>query len=211
LNDYGGAILLVELIGVMGVTGAAFVSTNLDNLVIVSAYGGKSGYRPFALRLAFVLVCLTVLLVSLALARAADTLAADKIRYLGFVPVAIGAFHYSKLFFGSADEEPASAETAGRSGIVAYLSFALVLLANSSDSVILLTPLLADLRPVFVLAGFAAALTAAFVMSLLAQKIAHHPRARVHLEKFAKWVLPGLLIAIGALILFDEPSVVLIG
>ena len=66
--------VLAEAISVMGVTGAAFVSTNLDNLVVLSAYAAKPGYRPLPIKLSFVLVCLLVLVVSLALGRAAGAL-----------------------------------------------------------------------------------------------------------------------------------------
>ena len=66
--------VLIEAVSIASVSAVSYVSTNLDNLVILSAYGAKPGYRPFFVKLTFVSVCLVVLLVSLALARAADTL-----------------------------------------------------------------------------------------------------------------------------------------
>ena len=190
----------------MGVTGAAFVSTNLDNLVVLSAYAAKPGYRPLPIKLSFVLVCLLVLVVSLALGRAAGALPADKIRFLGLIPMGLGTYQIAKLFLGAADESPEPGNFAGRNEISAYLGFALVMLANSSDSVSVLTPLMADLKPVFVVAGFAAALIAAVAMSALADFLAQRAASKIYLETFAKWVLPFLLVGIGLLILIDKPS-----
>jgi hypothetical protein len=63
----------------------------------------------------------------------------------------------------------------GPIGFVTYSGFALVLLANSSDSVSIMTPLLADLKPMLVLICFAAAMTAAIMMGLLANYLVRHP------------------------------------
>jgi hypothetical protein len=62
-----------------------------------------------------------------------------------------------------------------------------------------MTPLMADLKPVFVLAGFVAALLAAIAMSALAHVLALHPASKIHL-------LPFLLVGIGLLILIEKPS-----
>lgn len=216
MSDFGSFAAAVELIGVMAVTGAAFASTNVDNLVLISAYDARPGYRPVFLKLTFILVCLTVLSVSLALARAADTLPAGMIRYLGLIPMAIGAHQAVKLLVGQISALKAADQGAGPeaapnwNGIFAYLGVALVLLANSSDSVVVLAPLLADLKPAYVMADFVAALATAFVMSVLAHRLARHPASRIYLEKFAQWALPFLLIAIGLLIFTDEPAAILL-
>jgi cadmium resistance protein CadD (predicted permease) len=62
----------------------------------------------------------------------------------------------------------------------------LVLLANSSDSVSIMTPLFADLKPMFVLTCFAAAVTTAILMASLANYLARHPATRTFVEKTGK-------------------------
>jgi cadmium resistance protein CadD (predicted permease) len=205
LSELPSPYILAEATSIMGVTGAAFVSTNLDNLVVLSAYGAKPGYRSLPIKLTFVFVCLLVLVVSLALSRAAGVLPADKIRFLGLIPMGLGACQIVRLVL-AADGLPSPEILPSAQGISAYLGFALVLLANSSDSVSVMTPLMADLKPVFVLAGFVAALLAAIAMSALAHVLALHPASKIHLETFAKWVLPFLLVGIGLLILIEKPS-----
>jgi cadmium resistance protein CadD (predicted permease) len=204
--------VLIEAVSIASVSAVSYVSTNLDNLVILSAYGAKPGYRPFFVKLTFVSVCLVVLLVSLALARAADTLPPVDLRYLGLIPLTLGAYQLVRLTMGGGeDKSHGTAEILGPIGFATYSGFALVLLANSSDSVSIITPLFADLKPMFVLTCFAAAVAAAILMASLANYLAHHPAIRSFVEKIGKWVLPFLLIGIGFLILIDKPADIFLG
>ncbi|WP_198017226.1 cadmium resistance transporter [Methylocapsa acidiphila] len=188
------------------VAATSYASTNFDNLAVLSAYGARPGYRPLFISLTFLCVCLTVLLASLALARAADGLPTNAIRYLGVIPLGLGAYHLINLVLGrrggeaNSPKAPASAMASS-----AYFSFALVLLANSGDTLGVMTPLLADLKPAFVLASLAAAVAAAVFMSSLAAALAGHPAVKDRLESVIRWALPILLIGVGLLILIDRP------
>jgi cadmium resistance protein CadD (predicted permease) len=199
--------LVIEALSVAGAAAAAYLSTNFDNLVVLSAYGAKPGYRPIFVKATFIFVCLTVLFVSLALAEAAEALPPEKIRYLGAIPIALGFYQIIKLIIGRGDGGGLGLDAPPDSiGFSAYLGFALVLLANSSDSISIMTPLLADLKPLFVVACFAAAMAVAVAMSAFASVLASHSASKSYLEKLAKWVLPFLLIGIGLLIILDRPS-----
>jgi cadmium resistance protein CadD (predicted permease) len=198
--------VLIEALSIASLAAASYVSTNLDNLVLLSAYGAKPGTKPLFVKLTFVFVCLTVLFVSLALARAADTLPAVDLRYLGLLPMSLGGYQLVQMMKdrGKKDREPD--KTFEAAGFAAYFGFALVLLANSGDSVSLMAPLFADLKPMFVLAGFAAAMLAAVLMSMLAGQLVRHPAAQSVVETIGKWVLPFLLIGIGLMIFMDKPA-----
>lgn len=208
MSDPNSSLFLIEALSVASVAAMSYVSTNFDNLVVLSAYGAKPGYRPLYVKLTFICVCLTVLFVSLMLAQAADnSVSAKQVRYLGLIPIALGGYQLLKLMMGRVgSEDPIVEEAPVPIGFSTYLGFALVLLANSSDSISIMTPLLADLKPSLVLVSFAAAVVMAILMTWLANILAHHPASRAYLEKIAKWVLPFLLIGIGILILTDEPS-----
>ncbi|VTZ49939.1 Cadmium resistance protein CadD, predicted permease [Methylocella tundrae] len=217
MSAFASPQMLIEALSVASAAAISYGSTNFDNMVVLSAYGARPGYHPSFVRLTFVLVCVTVLAVSLALARAADALPAENIRYLGLIPIGLGGYQLMQLIVsqlgmsraGRADE--LIGEPRGPIGLYAYLGFATVLLANSSDSVSVLTPLFADLKPAFVPACFIAAMAVAILMSALAALLARHPVSRSLLEKMAKWILPFLLIAIGALILTDRPADIFVG
>ena len=94
--------VLIEALSIASLAAVSYVSTNLDNLILLSAYGAKPGTRPLFVKLTFVFVCLTVLFVSLALARAADTLPTVDLRYLGLVPMSLGAYQLVLLMLGGA-------------------------------------------------------------------------------------------------------------
>jgi cadmium resistance protein CadD (predicted permease) len=205
-------LVLIEALSIASLVAVFYVSTNLDNLILLSTYGAKPGSRPIFVKLTFVFVCLVVLLISLALARAADTLPTVDLRYLGLLPMTLGAYQLVQLMMGRGGEKNGAPDgTPGSITFAAYSGFALVLLANSSDSVSIMTPLFADLKPMFVLIGFAAAVMAAILMGSLANQLVRHPVMRSFVEKIGKWVLPFLLIGIGLLILTDKPADIFLG
>ncbi len=211
MNSIAPASLMMEAFGVAGLAATSYASTNFDNLLVMSAYGVKPGFKPVFVRLTFLGVCLTVLIISFALAQAADSFAAGKIHYLGLIPLALGLQQIgSLLLWRRAKEDAEAAQLAPQIGVTAYLGFALVLLANSGDSVGMMTPLLADLQPAFVPACFLAAVAAAAAMSWLANFLAQRPQLKIHLERVAKWGLPFVLVAIGLLIFANQPSDLLV-
>src|SRR5262249_39305926 len=141
---------LLEFVSVASLTAVSYTSTNFDNLVILSAYCVRPGYRTYYIKLTFILVCLTVLVISLALGNIADALPANKIRYLGFIPVTLGCYQLLKLAFVREDNQKLNeVEPVASPTFSIYLGFALVLLSNSSDTISLLTPIFADLKPEF--------------------------------------------------------------
>lgn len=203
----GSTEFIVEALGVTSLAALSYGSTNFDNLVILSAYAAKPGYRLVLVRLTFVVVCLVVLLASLLLARAADSsVLASQVRYLGVIPIALGCYQLLMLMMGRGGGDEFDAAPPAKLGLAAYFGFAVVLLANSSDSIGVMTPLFADLRPALVLVIFAAATLTAVLMTGLADLLANHPVAKAYVEKIAKWALPFLLIGIGVMILADSPA-----
>ena len=190
MSDPNSSLLLIEALSVASVAAISYVSTNFDNLVVLSAYGAKPGYRPLYVRLTFVCVCVTVLVVSFLLAQAADSsISAKQVRYLGLIPIALGGYQLLRLMLNRGGEDESADEAPVPMGFATYIGFALVLLANSSDSVSVMTPLLADLKPLLVLVTFAAAVVMAILMTWIANVLAHHPASRAYLEKIAKWAL----------------------
>ncbi len=207
VSAFPSANVLIEAAGVAGVTAVAYASTNFDNLVVLSAYGAKPGYRPLFVKLAFVCVCLIVLLVSYALANSASHLPIDKIRYLSLIPIGLGCYHLFKLFFSRTLDTAKNAVAAPASiTFSAYMAFALMMLANSSDTVSILTPIFADLKLELLLVCFGAAVATALFMSAAAGYLAQHPISRFYLERFAEWALAFLLIGIGLLVFLDKPA-----
>jgi cadmium resistance protein CadD (predicted permease) len=202
------SLVLIEALGIAGMAAASYLSTNVDNLAVLSAYSAKPGFRPFYVRLVFVGVCLIVLAVSCALALAAGTLPSRTLRYLGLIPLSLGLYYLHHLLFSQAEAPGKSVSVP--IGPSAYFGLAAVLLVNSTDSVGVMTPLLADLRPLFVPVTALAALLVAVAMSFFAQTLGNHPILRIYVERIMRWVLPFLLVVIGLLILTSSPNEVFV-
>ncbi len=199
---------VIEAIGLAGLVAFSYASTNLDNFVIFSAYSARPGYRAMFGGLAYVSACLIVILVSLVVARAADTLIANKLRYLGVIPLGIGLYHLCGLVFQRARHEDAAPaiKESNFLGWPFYLTVGLALLANSSDSIVVLTPIFADLRPPLIPVCAGAAIAMAVVISSIAAFIGTQPLLRARIEKVAHWAMPLVLIGIGVMILTREPE-----
>lgn len=204
--------ILIEALSVASLAAASYVSTNVDNLVVVSIHVARPGYRPLFVKATFTLVCLAVLLASFALAEAADVLPPRMIRWLGLIPITIGVYSLGKLIMGrrGGGEAPKLADPAAARALAAYLSLALILLSNSSDTLAVMTPLFADLRRELLLVFFIGAAAAAVLMGMLAGFLVRRPVFKSYVEKIGKWALPFLLIGIGLLIVTDEPADVFI-
>jgi len=128
VSDPVSTHVLIEGLSIASLAAVSYVSTNLDNLVVLSAYGAKPGTRPFFVKLIFVFVCVTVLLISLALARAADTLPTVDLRYLGLIPITLGAWQLVQLMMDRGKDESGEPDkTLGAAGFATYFAFALVL------------------------------------------------------------------------------------
>jgi cadmium resistance protein CadD (predicted permease) len=202
LSDPTSSHIWIGTLSIASVAAISYVSTNCDNLVFLLAYGAKPGYKRLLVNLTFLLVCLVVLVASLLLGLAVNALPPERIRYVGLIPIGYGCYHLVRVFAGRVHRNVLGLnEDPGPIGFSAYFGFALILLANSGDTMSVMMPIFADLQPVFVFACFVAAIAMAMFMSALASILAHYPESRRYLEKLDKWVLPFLLIGVGILIL----------
>ena len=96
--------VLIEALSIASLAAVSYVSTNLDNL-----------------ELTFDFVCFVVLVVSLALARAADSLPTVDIRYSGLIPLTLGAYQLVQLTMGQCGEKAGEPDkTPGPIGFAAY-------------------------------------------------------------------------------------------
>jgi cadmium resistance protein CadD (predicted permease) len=170
-----------------------YASTNLDNLLLLSGLAtGRSDRRPIAY--GFVGAAVLTGTISVGFVMLSWFLAPDLIRYLGVVPIVLGM----KMLIARPTEERRRAASA-----LTAPGIALVLLANSTDTIASFGPLFAESEPVVVaglLAGYAitAGLWLALVMRL-SRSSALGARTAAALQRLT----PLIMIAVGLYILAD--------
>ncbi|SRR6056297_95851 len=170
-----------------------YASTNLDNLLLLSSLAtGRADRRPIAY--GFLSATVLTATISVAFVLLSWFLAPTVIRYLGIVPIALGA----RMLIARPTEEGKRA-----AGVLTAPGVALVLLANSTDTVAGFGPLFAESEPVVVaglLAGFAvtAGVWLALVMRLSGSS-ALGTRTAAGLQRLT----PLIMIVVGLYILAD--------
>lgn len=195
--------MIVTLIDEMATLVAAGVlvtlSTNIDNIVVLTALAGAvpDGLRRgrSALWMAAAVIMGVVLLLSLAVGNLPDA----NLRWLGLVPLAFGIRAALEAMKGAG--QGASVMGSG--------SMLVLLLVNSTDTVATGVPLLAEtaarLKPAFLLGmGVGSMVLVAVLGMVLASS-----RLQRKLERHGAWLAPLVMILVGIYVLSDTGTDVL--
>lgn len=184
------------------VTGASFISTSADNLVLLAVLLGQRGQRPLPVMLGYVAAAVVIGAAGLVVARLADAFPPSLFGFLGLAPLGMGVVRLARAFrdrelVASATLEP---RTIGIPGV------ALLMLANSSDTFLVLVPLFAETPEPYT---YVMVLTIA-VVSIgwfgLALAVGGHPSIRRWIGRAERWLVPLLLICVGLYILSDTAT-----
>ena len=174
----------------------AYGSTNLDNLLLVSSASAAGARRTSVVR-GWLLCAAIVLGLSLVLSVAASAISPRALGWLGLAPLLMGI---RLLVRGGEAADDGAIVSSGA------LPIAMLLLANSSDTIATFGPLLSESEPVAqaaMLAGFA---LAAVTFTLAATKLAAHLDRAPALSRIAAKLSPLVMIAIGIYILLDTTT-----
>jgi cadmium resistance protein CadD (predicted permease) len=187
-----------ELIVIAGLAAATFVSTSIDNLLLLVGFFTSPGFRARGVVLGYVGSVIAVLGVGFAASYAADFAPNRYAGYLGLVPILMGVTQLYKAVRGGDMPEGLSHPAVQGAGPVG-----LVMLANSGDSLGAFVALFAETREpfTFVIVGLVAALSLAWIG--LARWVAGHTALQQLLQRWGRYLLPLVLIAVGAYILAD--------
>jgi cadmium resistance protein CadD (predicted permease) len=194
---------VIELLEIAGVTLVAFVSTNLDSLLVLTPLLADERARIGRVIAGYWLALATVLALCWAGARVADQLVPTRVvGYLGLIPIAFGSAGLLRLLRGASSAAPAAA---GRA-LPGVVSTALLILSMSGDNLGVFLALFADkparFDPVIVLTLAVAAL--GWAMATVA--VARAGRIRRPLERWGPRVVPILVILIGTHILLNTAT-----
>jgi cadmium resistance protein CadD (predicted permease) len=184
---------------IVGITLAAFVSTNLDNLFILVGFLAASKGRTLRVHAGFTLAIIAILLFGVGAANAADFAPARYAGWLGVVPIAMGLHILIRLLRGGNEAMPETSIDSATS----VLTVAFVTLANAGDSFAVFLPLFADTEDSFIALIFATGLAATLVWCALAAWLLKHPTLGRALRRVGPRLLPFLMIGVGVYVLIN--------
>src|SRR4029453_17783135 len=92
-------------VDIAGIAVTAFVSTNIDNLLLLTVLLGQSVQKKLAVFLGYLSAVFAVVAVGFGTSRLADALPSSALGYLGIVPLTMGLYRGRKLFGGNAEIE----------------------------------------------------------------------------------------------------------
>ena len=187
-----------DAIAIIGLTGAAFVSTGVDNLLLLIGFKGQPAVSDRHVNIGFLGAFLLILSIGFAASYAADLLPGRYASYLGAVPLTMGVFRLFRVL-----RSRGGGPILGPVTILRPWSVGLVMLANNGDTLAVLTPLFAETREPFTYLIVATGFSMALLWTLLAGWIARHPRFERHVRRWSPYVLPLILITVGWYILSD--------
>ena len=189
---------MMEPAAVLALGCLAFASTNLDNLVVLTALRASGGTRRVLVGY-WASVCL-VLAIGASFGLVDQWLSAESVSWLGWVPVGLGVFQLGVFLSGRASGAVDRGPVAGAAGALAVFA------AMSADSIAVLGPLVADTANRLewaVLAGWAAM---GVVWTLLSGRLASRPAVVAATAPLGAWLAPALMIIVGGYILMDTFS-----
>lgn len=186
-----------EAVIIVGLAMATFLSTSVDNLLLLVGFLGSPGFRVRSMVVGYVGAVLLVLAVGLAVSYAADFAPNRYAGYLGLVPIGMGIARLYRVLRHRGDPAEVAVTPVTRGA----LSVGVVMIANSSDSLAAFVPLFAETREPFTFLIVAVGAFLSLFWCWLAHWITSHTSVQKPLQRWGAYVLPIMLILVGAYIL----------
>ncbi|HXK24961.1 MAG TPA: cadmium resistance transporter [Myxococcota bacterium] len=189
---------------IVGVASAAFVSTSLDNLAVLIALFASPDLRPRRVAAGYLVASWAVAAAAWGGSKLFDLVPAPDLGFLGVVPLALGIQRVFALRH-SAPDVAKPVPTAG--GVVVTV---LLTLSQSADNSIVYVTLFADSASVLDPIVFATLVACPVAWCASALWLARRSPLAGPLRRTMRFVVPFLLIAVGAYVLADTVTDVLV-
>src|SRR3984885_2632169 len=196
-----------SLVALLGLAIILFVSTNVDDLVVLAGFFAHPRFRARDIVVGQYAGVAVLFIVSAAGALLSLVIPEAYLGLLGIFPILVGIRKLLELRPDPAAAEPTKAlgVTAGSYGNIA--SVALVTIANGGDNIGVYMPSFAvhSGDQVAIIAVVFVAMTA--LLCLLAHWMVSHPRLGAPLRRYGHILAPLVLIALGVLIIYNAGSI----
>lgn len=182
---------------IIALVAGSYAATNIDNLTILVSWmlAGKISFAGIAR--GYAMATIAVLALSIILGLSSNVMPVELIGYLGVIPIGLGIYTLIGQIRGGS--QPTEADT----GNGAALGIAATLTANSTDSIIIFSPLLADSQATIDLYIASAFVVVAAIWFWLAKVASQHAAKLNAVTKVAGWIAPFIMIFAGIYILMN--------
>jgi cadmium resistance protein CadD (predicted permease) len=194
-------LTVFDLFAIASVGLLSFVSTNIDNLVLLTLLLANASDRSAGVRVGYVGAVAAIVVIGFIAGRAADAIPAWVTGYLGLIPLGMGIYRLPAAF--RVRRSAAADRVVSPMGPVGV---AALTLSNSGDTLGVMLPLFAETPEPLTYVLAATILTSALVWLALAKWVSSHERVRRWLGGAERWLVPTLLIAVGIYILVNSPT-----
>ena len=191
----------------LGLAVVLFVSTNVDDLVLLIAFFANSSFRPRDVVAGQYVGIAVLFVVSAAGTLLSFVIPQAYLGLLGFFPILVGARKLLELRHEPSGTAPENALGKANRSYGNVASVALVAIANGGDNIGVYLPAFAvhSGSQVAIIALVFVAMTA--LWCLLAHRMASHPRFGAPLRRYAHIFAPLMLIGLGILIIYNARSI----
>ena len=196
---------MLEVFTIFAVTAAAFIGTNLDNLLLLLAFHNRYESHSVMVTSGYIAGMVLIGAICLVIGEVGDVIPTSYLGLLGIIPIAIGGKALMRLF-----RRP---ETGDPTGIAiensvhgVFLTVLVTQLSNGADSIITFSVLLAessDSSDYLIMSAF---LGMALIFGWLAFYSIKHRSISDFVSRYGNYVTPFILILVGAYILSNTAS-----
>ena len=195
--------VVTQMFSLVALALIAFLITNVDDLVVLTAFCGHQRYRLQEVLLGQYLGFGLLVGVSIVAGVGVARMVESHVRWLGLLPIAVGVLWFlnTRARWGSARPRYQFGEEStalGRAGVVAGIG-----LTNGADNIAVYVPLFAILAPGQTMVVSAVFLLAAGLWVLFAQWVSARPPLADRLSEYGDVILPLVLVGLGMAILGD--------
>ncbi|MBW4698557.1 MAG: cadmium resistance transporter [Aphanocapsa lilacina HA4352-LM1] len=195
-----------EVLLTVALAGTAFASTSTDNFLLLIGFFAQPGCSRTQVMAGYLAAVAGVLMAAKGLSLVSELAVANYLGWLGMVPLGLGIYQctqFTQIFRKPAVDAGVPPAPDGRAK---WPAVGLVMLANSGDTLAVLTAFLADTKPELDWIVILAVLAVAAAGGGLAMRLVAIDFLQPLFAAFSRFVLPFLLMGIGVYILLNSPT-----
>jgi cadmium resistance transport/sequestration family protein len=188
----------------------AFISTNIDDLFILTLFFGNKRFKPREIIFGQYLGIISLIAISFAASLAGLVIDKMYIGLLGLIPIYLGIKSLIELFRKNNNESDEELNLNNNNNRANILTVAGVTIANGGDNVGIYTPIFATLPVSATITMVVIFLLMTMIWCLMAKYLTTHPYIARTIDKYGHMVTPPVLIGLGIFILYESGSLELV-